>query len=272
MLREEAFVAERLEAQLEERHERFLSDRSRNRYNAGRAKLEVSKIFDWYGEDFEQGHKGYASVKATSRVRRSLADSPATARRAREAPMSPSSTTTGRSTTRSESRIDRPPCRSTRPAASRPRSSALAPLRARGAEVIVVDGGSRDATRASWRAPLADRVIDAPRGRALQMNAGARAARGDVLLFLHADTRLPADADARSATRVERSAPGAASTSRSRAGTRCSRWSPASMNLRSRLTGIATGDQAIFVRRDAFERRRFPEIAADGGRRAVAAR
>jgi glycosyltransferase involved in cell wall biosynthesis len=71
---------------------------------------------------------------------------------------------------------------------------ALARMRALGTEVIVVDGGSRDATiqRARLRA---DRVISAPRGRALQMNAGAAKAAGDVLLFLHADTRLPADAD-----------------------------------------------------------------------------
>src|SRR5215831_1163708 len=71
---------------------------------------------------------------------------------------------------------------------------ALADLRALGTEVIVVDGGSRDATiqRARLRA---DRVISSPRGRAPQMNAGAAKATGDVLLFLHADTRLPADAD-----------------------------------------------------------------------------
>src|SRR4029077_17412132 len=71
---------------------------------------------------------------------------------------------------------------------------ALADLRALGTEVIVVDGGSRDATiqRARLRA---DRVIPAPRGRAVQMNAGAAKANGDVLLFLHADTRLPRDAD-----------------------------------------------------------------------------
>src|SRR6266511_3944058 len=71
---------------------------------------------------------------------------------------------------------------------------ALADLRALGVEVIVVDGGSRDATiqRARLRA---DRVISAPRGRAAQMNAGAEKASGGVLLFLHADTRLPADTD-----------------------------------------------------------------------------
>src|ERR1043166_2726596 len=72
--------------------------------------------------------------------------------------------------------------------------AALAPGRARGAEVIVVDGGSRDGTVEAAR-PLADRGFTAPRGRGSQMNAGAAAARGDVLLFLHADTRLPPDAD-----------------------------------------------------------------------------
>src|SRR5450759_4066715 len=68
--------------------------------------------------------------------------------------------------------------------------SALAPYRRRDVEVIVVDGGSSDGTPELAR-PLADRVIAAQRGRAEQMNAGAAAATGDVLLFLHADTRLP---------------------------------------------------------------------------------
>src|SRR5215468_10747135 len=70
----------------------------------------------------------------------------------------------------------------------------LAPLRARGVEVAVADGGSSDATVALAR-PLADIVIAAPRGRGAQMNAGATASSGDILVFLHADTRLPADAD-----------------------------------------------------------------------------
>jgi rSAM/selenodomain-associated transferase 2 len=140
--------------------------------------------------------------------------------------------------------------------------AALAPLRARGAEVIVVDGGSADGTPA-LAAARADRVLAAPRGRAAQMNAGAAAAASDTLLFLHADTRLPEGAD-------RLVLEGLAATGRA--------WGrfdvaidgraallpvvAALMNARSRLTGIATGDQAIFVRREAFERAgRFPPIA-----------
>ena len=75
MLRNDAFVAEKLEAQLEDAMRRFMSDRTRNRYNAG--KLEASKIFDWYGKDFEKGHKGFTSVKqALARYADQLADKP----------------------------------------------------------------------------------------------------------------------------------------------------------------------------------------------------
>ncbi|MCB1983743.1 MAG: TIGR04283 family arsenosugar biosynthesis glycosyltransferase [Rhodoferax sp.] len=119
-------------------------------------------------------------------------------------------------------------------------------------EVVVVDGGSTDGTPA-LAAPFADQVIAAPRGRARQMNAGAAASRAPRLLFLHADTRLPADADARVARALARAPWGRFDV---RIDGR-SRWLPlvaALMNLRSRLTGIATGDQAIFVRRDAFDR------------------
>jgi hypothetical protein len=77
MLRNEAFTADRLEAQLEDAMRRFMSDRTRNRYNAQARKLEVSKIFDWYGKDFEKGHKGYSSVKGTAaRYADLLADAP----------------------------------------------------------------------------------------------------------------------------------------------------------------------------------------------------
>jgi rSAM/selenodomain-associated transferase 2 len=129
---------------------------------------------------------------------------------------------------------------------------ALAPFRTRGAEVIVADGGSRDSTMELAR-PLADKTIAAPSGRAAQMNAGAAAANGEALLFLHADTALPPDADAmileglrdpswrwgRFDVRIEgRSVllPVVAFM----------------MNWRSQVTGIATGDQAMFVKREAF--------------------
>ena len=78
MLREEAFVAERLDAQLDEQTSRFLSDRSRNRFSTTAAKLEVSRIFDWYGEDFKLGHRGIASLPAfLARYADQLADAPA---------------------------------------------------------------------------------------------------------------------------------------------------------------------------------------------------
>jgi rSAM/selenodomain-associated transferase 2 len=139
---------------------------------------------------------------------------------------------------------------------------ALTPLRARGAELIVVDGGSTDGTVAQ-ATPLATFVIASPRGRAIQMNAGAAIASADVLLFLHADTRLPPDADrlvldgfARSRRawgRFDVTIEGAHPLLPLVA---------ASMNLRSRLTGIATGDQAMFMRREAFTATGgFPEIA-----------
>jgi Protein of unknown function, DUF547 len=78
MLREEAFVGDRLEAQLEEQTRRFMADRSRNRYNSSSGKLELSKIFDWYGDDFKLGHKGIASLPAfAARYADLLADAPA---------------------------------------------------------------------------------------------------------------------------------------------------------------------------------------------------
>jgi hypothetical protein len=78
MLREEAFVPERLDAQLEEQAARFMADRSRNRYNASSGRLEVSKIFDCYGDDFKLGHRGIASLPAfMARHAERLADAPA---------------------------------------------------------------------------------------------------------------------------------------------------------------------------------------------------
>ncbi len=136
---------------------------------------------------------------------------------------------------------------------------ALARLRAAGHEVIVVDGGSRDDTRRRARC-LADRVLETGRGRGRQMNAGAAVAKGEVLLFLHADSLLPGDAQAAIAHALTVSCWG-------RFDVRLSgrEWSfriiEAFMNLRSRITGIATGDQAIFVQREAFAQvGGYPEI------------
>lgn len=130
---------------------------------------------------------------------------------------------------------------------------ALAPCRARGVEVVVVDGGSDDATVAQ-AVPLADRVISAARGRGHQMNAGAACARGTVLMFLHADTRLPADADRMVLASLAWSPRAWGRFDVSIAGRSALLPAIAAlMNLRSRVTGIATGDQSMFVRRQAFE-------------------
>lgn len=122
-----------------------------------------------------------------------------------------------------------------------------------GAEVIVADGGSRDAT-ASIARDAGARVVEAPRGRARQMNAGARAASGDVLLFLHADTVLPDGAvDAIAAALADARVVGGRFDVRFTS----PRWPfhmiAALMNARSRWSGISTGDQGIFVRRAAFD-------------------
>ena len=128
----------------------------------------------------------------------------------------------------------------------------LAPLRTRGAEVIVVDGGSRDGTP-DLAAPLADLVVTSARGRARQMNAGAVRAAADVLLFLHADTRLPAAADEFIAAALRAGAGWGRFDVRIDGRAWMLRVVAACMNQRSRLTGIATGDQALFVRRALFQ-------------------
>jgi len=141
-----------------------------------------------------------------------------------------------------------------------PALEALQPLRSRGHEVIVVDGGSADDT-ANLAQGRADHVLAAARGRAAQMNAGASAATGEALVFLHADTRLPDRADAlvadalrghrwgRFDVRIDSVHPLLAVVARM-------------MNLRSRLTGIATGDQAMFATRVAFDAAGgFPPVA-----------
>ncbi len=129
---------------------------------------------------------------------------------------------------------------------------ALQAWRAAGHELLVVDGGSSDDSVAIAR-EHADIVIESRSGRARQMNAGAQRASGDVLLFLHADTRLPPGA--------ERSVPRALADSHCHWGRfdvqldgeqPMFRVIERMMNLRSRLTSVATGDQAIFVRRASF--------------------
>lgn len=131
--------------------------------------------------------------------------------------------------------------------------ASLQPLRNRGHEVLVVDGGSTDGT-VERVARRADRVLDGPRGRARQMAAGAAAAEGTILWFVHADTVVPPDADLALWSALVRS--------------RC-RWGrfdvtlagrhallpvvAAAMNWRSRLSGIATGDQGLFVTRALYD-------------------
>lgn len=130
----------------------------------------------------------------------------------------------------------------------------LRPFRQRGAEIIVVDGGSDDDT-AQLAQPLADRVVKAPRGRAAQMNEGAKVASGFIFLFLPTETRLPPDADTQMMVGRNRDT---------------SVWGRFDMHLtgrhpllpivarilnwRSRMSGIASSEQAIFVQRETFFR------------------
>src|SRR3990172_2608691 len=129
--------------------------------------------------------------------------------------------------------------------------SFLQPFRKRGHEVLVVDGGSRDHT-VQLAMDGADRVINAPQGRALQMSAGVSAAQGDVIWFLHADTLPPPHADDLILNAMSQGIWG-------RFDVRLSGRHPllrlveGLMNLRSRITGIVTGDQGIFVRREALD-------------------
>ncbi len=130
----------------------------------------------------------------------------------------------------------------------------LQPLRSRGHEVILVDGGSTDNTVDIGR-PQVDRILNSDPGRACQMNVGASQAKGDIFWFLHADTLIPELADQIIDTAVD---------NRSRAWGRFDvrlsgkdirfRLIAFMMNRRSRLTGIATGDQGVFVTRALFEK------------------
>lgn len=127
-------------------------------------------------------------------------------------------------------------------------------------ELIVVDGGSSDAT-VMQATPYCDRLVQSPAGRSRQMNTGAAVAAGPILVFLHADTRLPADFEQQmQAFLTEEKGWG-------RFDVLLDDEHPllriigGMMNLRSRLTGIATGDQTFFVRRDFFnELQGFREI------------
>lgn len=128
----------------------------------------------------------------------------------------------------------------------------LHPFREKGHEVIVVDGGSRDDTR-RIAATFADHVLEAPRGRARQMNAGAAIATRDVLWFLHADTLAPGDATEqimRARARGYRWGRFDVRLTEQKWPLRMVAWA---MNRRSCLSGIATGDQGLFVDRDLFE-------------------
>lgn len=138
---------------------------------------------------------------------------------------------------------------------------ALQPLREAGHEVIVVDGGSDDDT-ITLSNPYADKIIQGPRGRSRQMNAGAKLASNEILLFLHGDTFLPGRADRLIIEGMNRKGRGWGYFDVNLSGKHLLlRVIEFLMNWRSRLSHIATGDQAIFVNREVFEAiGGFPEI------------
>ncbi len=138
---------------------------------------------------------------------------------------------------------------------------ALQPLREEGHEIILVDGGSRDETPELAR-PLVDRVLFSPPGRSRQMNVGAACARGDVLWFVHADTQIPETAGESLLQVLNNASPGWGYFAVRLSGSRpMLRVVEALMNLRSRWSGIATGDQGLFVTRGLFEQvGGFPKI------------
>lgn len=134
--------------------------------------------------------------------------------------------------------------------------TALQPLRARGHEVLVVDGGSRDNSVTVAR-KQADRVLLSGTGRALQLNAGSESASHDILLFLSADLRLPPDADQLIAAALQASAAqwGRFDVQFEQGGG-WGRLRAAMINWRAALTQTAVASQALFVHRHCFERAR----------------
>ena len=135
----------------------------------------------------------------------------------------------------------------------RPALLALQPLRTQGCELLLVDGGSRDGSRDLVGDLVDCLLVNAP-GRARQMNAGASRAAGEILWFLHLDSRVPVDAPGLIRAGLARSGCGWGRFDIRLSGDRLGlRLVAAMMNLRSRLSGIATGDQGIFVRRDWFQ-------------------
>ncbi|MGH9689998.1 MAG: TIGR04283 family arsenosugar biosynthesis glycosyltransferase [Candidatus Acidiferrales bacterium] len=123
-------------------------------------------------------------------------------------------------------------------------------------EIIVIDAGSTDGTRGWIQQQKQGVVLDVPGGKGTQINAGARVATGDVLLFLHADSLLPPHAgeQIQEVLKTEKSAGGCFCVRFADGLPRSLKLVSAGINLRTRLTHTATGDQAIFVRKQAFEK------------------